>query len=227
MEHRHILSTHEDPLRYHERPSADIQSNQAAGVQHLIWSSLLHITKLSNGKFPGVEHFDTKATVEQYIRDIGTPATFFLPGFFMSNFPGAMLRQLPPDNSWTLALPMHSETPIPCIDVNSDTGKFVKGILTNRDSLLGKRVLASTAYYTPTEIVATFAGLYPEAGKTAKFVELPKDTYKSMLQQSGLPEKGAEELYQNMAFMYEFGYYGKATLGESHAVRVELSLFGG
>lgn len=186
----------------------------------------MDINKLSSGKFPGVEHFDTKAAVEQYIRDIGTPATFFLPGFFMSNFPGNMFRQSPPDNSWTLALPMHPETPIPCTDVNSDTGKFVKGILTNRDNLLGNHVLASTAYYTPTEIVATFAELFPEAGKTAKFVELSKDTYKSILQQSGLPENAAEELYQNMAFMYEFGYYGKATLGESHAVRVELSRFG-
>lgn len=137
----------------------------------------------------------------------------------MSNFPGGMLRQLPPDNDWTLALPMHPETPIPCIDIASDTGNFVKGILTHRDSMLGKRVLASVAYYTPTEIVATFAELYPEAGKKAKFAQLPKDVYKDALAQAGMPEKAQDELYQNMAFMYEFGYYGKAGLDESHAVR--------
>ena len=136
----------------------------------------------------------------------------------MSNFPGNMLRQLPPDSAWTLALPMDPETPIPCIDIGKDTGNFVKGILTHRDSLLGKQVLASEAYYTPNEIVATFAELYPEAGKKAKFAQLPEDVYKDALAQAGMPEKAQDELYQNMAFMYEFGYYGKAGLDESHAV---------
>ena len=137
----------------------------------------------------------------------------------MSNFPGGMLRQLPPDNNWALALPMPPDTPIPCIDIAKDTGKFIKGILTHRDSMLGKRVLASVAYYTPTEIVAIFAELYPEAGKKAKFAELSKETYKDMLAKDGMPEKAQEELYQNMGFMYEFGYYGKEGLDESQAVR--------
>ena len=194
------------------------------GIQHLIWSSLLDVTKLTNGKYPGVEHFDSKAAVERYIREIGVPATFFLPAFFMSNFPGGMLRQLPPDNDWTLALPMHPETPIPCIDIATDTGKFVKGILTHRDNLLGKQVYAGEAYYTPTQIVATFAELYPEAGKKAKFVDLPKEAYKSALAQTGMPEKGQEELAQNMGFMYEFGYYGKASLDESQSVSSYLGL---
>ena len=180
----------------------------------------MDVTKLTNGKYPGVEHFDSKAAVERYIREIGVPASFFLPGFFMSNFPGSMLRQLPPDNDWALALPMPPDTPIPCIDISSDTGNFVKGILTHRDSMLGKRVLASVAYYTPTEIVATFAELYPEAGKKAKFAQLPEDVYKDALAQAGMPEKAQDELYQNMAFMYEFGYYGKAGLDESHAVSI-------
>ena len=177
---------------------------------------------MSNGKFGKVEHFDSKAAVERYIRDIGVPATFFLPGFFMSNFPEGMLRQLPPDNDWTLALPMHPETPIPCIDVAADTGKFVKGILTQRDKLLGKQVYASAAYYTPKEIVATFSELYPEAGKRAKFVQVSKDDYIGALAGTGMPEKAAEELYENMVFMYEFGYYGKASLDESLAVRRSL-----
>ena len=136
----------------------------------------------------------------------------------MSNIPGGMFRQLPPDNDWTLALPMHPETPVPCIDINSDTGKFVKAILIHRDGLLGKRVLASTAYYTPNEVVATFAELYSEAGKKAKFVQLSEEAYKGALAQAGMPQKAQEELYQNMAFMYEFGYYGKATLDDSLAV---------
>lgn len=117
---------------------------------------------------------------------------------------------------------MHPETPIPCIDVGGDTGKFVKGILTHRNSLLGKQVYAATAYYTPTEIVATFAELFPQAGKKAKYIQLSEEAYKEGLAKVGMPERVQEELYQNMVFMYEFGYYGKASLDESHAVRYRL-----
>lgn len=119
---------------------------------------------------------------------------------------------------------MHPETPIPCIDIAADTGKFVKGILTHRDKLLGKQVYASVAYYTPNEIVATFAELYPESGKKAKYVQLSKDDYIGALTSTGMPDKAAEELYENMVFMYEFGYYGKAGLDESLAVRHYLPL---
>ena len=194
------------------------------GVQHLIWSSLYDVTKLTGGEFPNVEHFDSKAAVEQYIRDLGIPATFFMPGFFMSNFPGGMFLQLPPSNDWTMALPMPASTPIPLFDAAGDTGKFVKGILTHRDKVLGKRVLAATDYHTPADIVATFKELFPKAGESAKFVQASKDEYKGALAQTGMPEKGQQELYENMAFMNEYGYYGKASLAESHEVKSALIL---
>ena len=193
-------------------------------MQHLIWSSLYDVTKLTGGKFPHVEHFDSKAAVEQYIREIGVPATYFMPGFFMSNFPGGSFRQLPPSNDWTIALPMPPETPIPFFDAGGDTGKFVKGILTHRDKVLGKRVLAATDYYTPLDAIAIFKDLFPAAGKSAKFVQLSKDDYKGALAKAGMPEKAQEELYENMTFMNEYGYYGKAGLAESHEVNLALNL---
>ena len=189
-------------------------------VQHLIWSSLYDVNKLTGGKFPNVEHFDSKAAVEQYIRDLGIPATFFMPGFFMSNLPGGMLRQLPPADDWTLALPMPAGTPIPFFEAGEDTGKFVKGILTHRDKVLGKRVLAATDYYSPSDAISFFKSLYPKAGESAKFVQVSKDDYKGALAKAGMPEKAQEELYENMAFMNEYGYYGKASLAESHEVRL-------
>ena len=165
-----------------------------------------------------MEHFDSKAAVEQYIRDLGIPATFMMPGFFMSNLPGNMFRQLPPSNDWIMALPMPASTPIPFFDAGDDTGKFVKGILMHRDKVLGKRVLAATDYYTPTDVITIFKDLFPKAGESARFVQASKDDYKGALAQAGMPEKAQEELYENMAFMNEFGYYGKASLAESHEV---------
>jgi hypothetical protein len=95
---------------------------------------------LSKGALPDVKHFDSKAAVESYIRELGIPATFFLPGFFMSNLPGGALRQSPEDNAWTLALPLPGAAPMPLFDTANDAGKFVKGILLNREKVLGKRI---------------------------------------------------------------------------------------
>lgn len=168
-----------------------------------------------------MKHFDSKATVESYIRELGIPATFFLPGFFMSNLPGGMFRQTPPLNDWTLALPIPGTTPIPLIDTANDTGKFVKGILLNREKTLGKRIYAATDYYTVDQIVQQFKEQYPESGKNAKVVELPHAVFKDFMVKSGQSENVAEEMLQNMRLMDEFGYYGGADLKESHSVSLQ------
>lgn len=94
----------------------------------------------------------------------------------------------------------------------------MKAILTHRDETLGKKVLGATDYYTPQQIMATFQELYPEAGKSAKFIEIDKDAYKGALADASMPEKAQLVLYENMAFMHDYGYFGKASFAESHAV---------
>lgn len=174
---------------------------------------------------PKVTHFDSKAKVEDYIRELGIPATFFLPGFYMSNLPGGMFRQAPPNNDWTLALPIPSSTQVPLLDTAEDTGKFVKGILLHRNQTLGKRILGATDYYTLDQLVKEFQKLYPEAGKTAKTAELPHEVFKDILGKSGMPADAQEEMLQNMRLMNEFGYYGGDSLKESHEVSVALIYF--
>jgi len=215
---------------YWESRSADVEIKQGkamadaakeAGVEHFVFSSLLNITELSGGKLAHVTHFDSKAAVEAYTRSIGIPASFFLPGFYMSNLPGKMLRQLPPNNDWTLGLPIPTSSPVPLLDTAEDTGKGVKGILLNREEALGKRIYGATDYYTVAEIVKQFQEQYPDAGKTAKAVELPHQVFKGILAKAGTPEESAEELLQNMRLMNEFGYYGGADLTESHSILVD------
>ncbi|KAK2060309.1 NmrA-like family protein [Colletotrichum caudatum] len=189
-----------------------------AGVEHFIFSSLLDITKLSNDVLPDVQHFDSKAAVEKYIRTTSLPSTFLLPGFYMTNLPGGMFRQTPPDNAWAFTLPIPASSPIPFFDPAADTGKFVKGIVLNREKVLGKRVLAATAYTTAGEAVDVFKKVYPEAGKTARYNEAPHDAFRGALKSQGMPDFAAEELLQNMRLLNEFGYYGGARLDESHAI---------
>lgn len=173
---------------------------------------------VSKGVLPDVYHFDSKAAVEEYIRTLSLPSTFFLPGLYMSNFPGGMFRQTPPDNAWAVNLPIPASAPIPLFETVADTGKFVKGIVLNRDKVLGKRVLGATAYVTAGEMVQVFKKVYPEAGKTAKYNQLTHDQFRGALKGQGMPDFVAEEMLQNMRLLDEFGYYGGEKLDESHAI---------
>ncbi len=136
----------------------------------------------------------------------------------MSNLDDTFRPSPQEPHAYTLALPMPPATPVPYFDAADDTGKFVKAMILKRDQVLGKRILAATAYYKVEEVASTFAKVKPEAGKGAQFVTIDKDTYTGILAKVGLPPFAQEELYENMAFMNEFGYYNKESLDESLAI---------
>lgn len=76
-----------------------------AGVQHIVFSSLINVTDASNGRLPHVAHFDSKANVEKYIRSQNLPATFIQPGYYMTNFTNLQLLRKGDDGAYTLAGP--------------------------------------------------------------------------------------------------------------------------
>lgn len=172
---------------------------------------------MSKGVLPGVYHFDSKANVEEYIRSLGIPASFFLAGCYMSNFPGTSFREMP-DGKWGFALPLPDNAPIPIFDAEEDTGKFVKAMFLNEQKVLGKRVYGATAYYTPAEMVQDFRELSPSVGKDAGFSQLPNGVFKGIMASTGAPEVIQEEMLQNMRLMAEFGYYGGDKLDFSFGV---------
>lgn len=99
-------------------------ASKAAGVKHLIFSSLLNTTEASNGRLPNISHFVGKSKIEQYIRDSGVPGTFVLPGFFMSNLISQIQKQ--DDGSYTLAVPISPEKgQFPLFEPVADTGKSI------------------------------------------------------------------------------------------------------
>ena len=200
---------------------------QEENIQHLIFSTLLNIKDLTKGKYPNVHHFDSKADIANYIRQLGIPASFFFPGFYMSNLDGMGMISPPSEqngNKYTLALPMPPTTPIPFFDAAGDSGKFVKAMVLKRDQVLGKNVLGATDYYTAEDVPKTFQEV---KGKEAQFMRIDKDTYKGFMTGAGMPEFAAHEMYENMAFMDEFGYYGKADLGWSLGVSAAVPRQGG
>ena len=178
----------------------------------------LYNPKVTNGVFPNVYHFDSKAEVGEYMKSIGLPTTFFMPGFYMSNLPGSSIRK-DETGTYVFNFPGPGTTQIPLFDANSDTGKYVKAALKYKDKTLGKAVLGSPAYYTIDQIVDILQKTKPEAGKGARHQQVPPEGYKAALVGAGMPDFAAQELLENMTFMSEFGYYGKESLDWSNDVR--------
>jgi hypothetical protein len=173
----------------------------------------------TKGKLAKIEHFDSKAEVEEYVRKIGLPASFYLPGFYMSNLPGQAIRKDEKTGKYVFILPCRPDASIPLVDIEADTGKFVKAILLNRDATLGKHIYGASAYYSPQDVVDGFVKAFPEAGKGMIFQSQPDDQYKAILASFGMPEKAQDELLENMKLLNkEFGYYSGGDLSDSHSV---------
>lgn len=104
----------------HGKNVADVASE--AGVNHLIYSSLLHVTNTTDGRLKHVVHFDDKAEVERYIRSKGIPSTFVLPGYFMTNFTALQMIRKGEDGVYNLAYPVSDKAKFPLIDIQADIG---------------------------------------------------------------------------------------------------------
>jgi uncharacterized protein YbjT (DUF2867 family) len=97
-----------------------------AGVQHVVFSSLINVTDASNGRLPHVAHFDSKADIEKYIRSQQLPATFIQPGYYMTNFTNLQLLRKGNDGSYTLAGPTGAtKAKLPLFFPASDMGESI------------------------------------------------------------------------------------------------------
>ncbi|KAI4275952.1 MAG: hypothetical protein LQ337_002825 [Flavoplaca oasis] len=191
---------------YWEYMSKDIEVTQgkniadackANGVSLLIWSSIPHAGRMTDGKLDDLPHFDAKAEVADYIREQKIPAVFLNAGCFMSNFTGALQKS---EEGNSLTLNLHPDTKIPLFDAAGDTGKFAAGILLNTSELLNKDIYAATGWYTPTDIVKAVEKF---SGKKATFNEVPDETFRSFL-----PEAIAHEMMQTFMLVRDYAYYG-------------------
>lgn len=93
-----------------------------AGVSHIIFSSLINVTKATNGRLSHVPHFDGKSLIEEYIKSTGVKSTIVLPGYFMSNLL-SMIRK-GEDGVFRLAYPVSETSEFPLFDAAEDTGEF-------------------------------------------------------------------------------------------------------
>jgi hypothetical protein len=173
---------------------------KSSDVKHLVWSSLPHVIKLSEGKFENVEHFDGKAEIELVIEEEkgSMIASYFMPAMFLDE-----LKNMIKDHGEgpALALPYPDENvPWPLLAPRKDTGKYVVGLFEAGDKANGVEVQGVSVWTTPKKLV-TELGEY--AGKEVQFKSLPGEVFASFL-----PEAIRLDLGEMFEWVGEYSYYG-------------------
>ena len=164
---------------------AAVDAAKAAGVQHLIWSTLPNVETISRGAID-VPHFTNKAKVERIVREAGFPYhTFVIAPFYYQNLLGAAGPQKQADGSVGWALPLDPEKRAIHMGDITELGRIVAGAFAQPELAgHGEHLPLVGDFLSFNEIIATlnrqgykfsfkqvprdvFAGCYPGAGDVA------------------------------------------------------------
>jgi uncharacterized protein YbjT (DUF2867 family) len=201
------------------------EAAKAAGVQHVIWSTLEDTRKwvpLDDDRMPTlygkykVPHFDSKGEADQLFRDAGLPTTFMLTSFYWDNFIYFGLGpKRGPDGVLAITLPMDDEK-LPGIAAG-DIGRCAYGVL-QRPDLIGKTVGIAGGHLTGGEMAA---GLTRAVGEEVRYNAVPPEVYRSF----GFP--GADDLGNMFQFKRDFNEYycGARDLAFSRSLYPQLQSF--
>jgi uncharacterized protein YbjT (DUF2867 family) len=167
---------------------------KAAGVQHVIWSTLEDTRKLvplSDNRMPTLQgkykvpHFDAKGEVDHVFTDLGLPVTFLLTSFYWDNMYmfklGAPIKT--PDGTHLMTLPMGNKR-LSGI-ASEDIGGCAYGIFKKGKDLIGKTVGIAGEHLTVPQMAEKIS---KAMGINAKYNEVTPDQFRAF----GFP--GAEDL---------------------------------
>ncbi|MGP4001283.1 NmrA/HSCARG family protein [Streptomyces sp. 8N706] len=135
------------------------------GVAHVVYSSVGGAERHS-----GVPHFDSKRSIERYLRRLGVPTTVLRPSFFMDNF--ATHGPLAVDNTLVVQLALKPDTRVQLIAVD-DIGFFAAQAFDHPAKYVGRAVELAGDELTAAELAQAFS---ERTGLPARFEELPLDT---------------------------------------------------
>jgi len=179
------------------------EAAKAAGVQHVIWSTLEDTRKwvpLSDDRMPTlmdhykVPHFDGKGEADAIFHELGVPTTNLLTAFYWDNFiyfgAGPQRGQ---DGSLALNLPM-ADKKLPGIAAE-DIGRCAYAIFQRGSEFIGKTVGIAGEHLTGSEMASS---LSKALGEPVHYNALSFDTYRGL----GFP--GAEDMGNMFQFKHDF-----------------------
>ena len=194
---------HMSPEKEYAEAEAMAKAAKAAGVRHVIWSTLEDTRRwvpLSDNRMPTlmskykVPHFDAKGEADQLFKQLGLPTTFLLTSFYWDNLIYFGMGPKPgPDGTLAFTLPM-GEARLPGIAAD-DIGKCAFGMFKKRDAYLGKTVGIAGEHLTGSQMAAA---LSKALGREVRYHAVPPEVYRTF----GFP--GADDLANMFQFKRDF-----------------------
>ena len=194
---------HLSPEKEYAEAEAMAKAAKAAGVRHVIWSTLEDTRRwvpLSDNRMPTlmgnykVPHFDAKGEADQVFKQLGVPTTFLLTSFYWDNLIYFGMGPKPgPDGTLVFTLAM-GEARLPGIAAE-DIGKCALGIFKKRDAYLGKTVGIAGEHLTGSQMAAA---LSKALGREVRYQAVPPEVYRTF----GFP--GADDVANMFQFKRDF-----------------------
>jgi uncharacterized protein YbjT (DUF2867 family) len=195
------------------------EAAKAAGLKHVIWSTLEDTRKfvpLSDDRMPTLQgkykvpHFDAKGEADHVFTDLGVPVTFLLTTFYWDN---AIYFGMGPkkgaDGKLAITFPLGAKKMAGI--AAADIGKCAYGIFKGGSQWIGKTVGIAGELLTGEQMAASYAAAL---GQEVGYNAVSPAAYRGF----GFP--GAEDLGNMFQFYADFEDY----FGESRDLAVARSL---
>jgi len=217
---------HFSPEREKAQAAAMARAAKAAGVKHVIWSTLEDSRKwipLDDNRMPTLQggykvpHFDAKGESDAVFAALGVPTTFLLTSFYWENFIYfGMGPKKGPDGVLGITLPL-GDKKFPGI-ASDDIGACAYGIFKGGDAYIGRRVGVAGEHLTGAEMAAGFSRAL---GQPVRYNEVDPAIYRSF----GFP--GADDLGNMFQFNRDFAemFCGARSLDVSRGLNPGLKGF--
>jgi len=217
---------HVSPEKELAQARAMAEAAKAAGLRHVIWSTLEDTRQwvsLDDDRMPTlmekykVPHFDAKGESNAIFTELGVPTTLLLTSFYWDNFIHFGLGpQRGEDGKLALNLPM-GEKRLPGMAAE-DIGRCAYGIFKHNADLIGTTVGIAGEHLTGAEMATS---LSQALGEEVVYNAVPFDVYRGL----GFP--GADDLGNMFQFKHDFEDYftGVRDLGQSRQLNPSLQTF--
>jgi uncharacterized protein YbjT (DUF2867 family) len=193
---------HFTPEKELAEAGAMARAAKAAGLRHVVWSTLEDTRRwvpLSDPRLPTlmgkykVPHFDAKGEANHLFTDLGVPTTLLLTSFYWDNLVHfGMGPKKGPDGTFAITMPMDDKK-LPGIAAE-DIGRCAYGIF-KRPELIGKTVGIAGEHLTGAGMAAA---LSKALGREVRYNAVAPDVYRSF----GFP--GADDLGNMFQFKRDF-----------------------
>jgi uncharacterized protein YbjT (DUF2867 family) len=217
---------HFSPDKEKAQVRAMAEAAKAAGVQHVIWSTLEDTRKwvsMDDDRMPTlmgeykVPHFDAKGESDAVFAEIGVPTTNLLTSFYWDNFiyfgSGPQRGE---DGKLALSMPLGDKR-LPGIAAE-DIGRSAYQIFKRGKEFVGETVGIAGEHLSGPEMAAAMSGAL---GEEVVYQAVPFDVFR------GLDIPGAEDLGNMFQFKHDFqeDFLGARDLDRARQINPEMMSF--